>query len=83
MRVSLSSSFRVGNDAEGTLEVQAETIAQLMACLADKFPNLREVLSSDVAVSIDGQIYRDDWTQTIPSGAEVYLIPRIEGGLAC
>ena len=80
MRVSLSSSFRVGNDAEGTLEVQAETIAQLMACLADKFPNLREVLSSDVAVSIDGQIYRDDWTQTIPSGAEVYLIPRIEGG---
>ena len=80
MRVSLSSSFRVGNDAEGTLEVQAETIAQLMACLADRLPNLREVLSSDVAVSIDGQIYRDDWTQTIPSGAEVYLIPRIEGG---
>jgi molybdopterin converting factor small subunit len=80
MRVSLSSSFRVGNDAEATFEVQAETIAQLMACLADKFPNLREVLSSDVAVSIDGQIYRDDWTQTIPVGAEVYLIPRIEGG---
>jgi len=80
MRVSLSSCFRVGNDAEATLEVQAETIAQLMACLADRFPNLREVLSSDVAVSIDGQIYRDDWTQTIPSGAEVYLIPRIEGG---
>ena len=80
MRVSLSSPFRVGNDAEATLEVQAETIAQLMACLADRFPNLREVLSSDVAVSIDGQIYRDDWTQTIPSGAEVYLIPRIEGG---
>jgi len=80
MRVSLSSSLRVGNDTEGTLEVQAETIAQMMACLADKFPNLRDVLSSDVAVSIDGQIYRDDWTQTIPSGAEVYLIPRIEGG---
>ena len=80
MRVSLCCSFRVGNEAEGTLEVQAETIAQLMACLADRFPNLREVLSSDVAVSIDGQIYRDDWTQTIPSGAEVYLIPRIEGG---
>ena len=80
MRVSLSSSFRVGNDAESTLEVQAETIAQLMVSLAEKFPNLREVLSSDVAVSIDGQIYRDDWTQTIPSGAEVYIIPRIEGG---
>ena len=80
MRVSLSSSFRVVTDAEATLEVQAETIAQLMACLADRFPNLREVLSSDVAVSIDGQIYRDDWTQAIPSGAEVYLIPRIEGG---
>jgi len=60
--------------------VQAETIAQMMEYLAEKFPNLRDVLQTDVAVSIDGQIFRDDWTQTIPSGAEVYLIPRIEGG---
>ncbi len=60
--------------------MQAETIAQMMEYLAEKFPNLRDVLQTDVAVSIDGQIFRDDWTQTIPSGAEVYLIPRIEGG---
>ncbi|MFQ3346723.1 MAG: molybdopterin synthase sulfur carrier subunit [Candidatus Azotimanducaceae bacterium] len=80
MRVSLSSSFRVGNDVEASLDVQAETIAQMMEYLAEKFPNLRDVLQTDVAVSIDGQIFRDDWTQTIPSGAEVYLIPRIEGG---
>ena len=79
MRVSLSSSFRVGNDVEASLDVQAETIAQMMEYLAEKFPNLRDVLQTDVAVSIDGQIFRDDWTQTIPSGAEVYLIPRIEG----
>jgi molybdopterin synthase sulfur carrier subunit len=80
MRVSLSSSFCVGNDVEASLDVQAETIAQMMEYLAEKFPNLRDVLQTDVAVSIDGQIFRDDWTQTIPSGAEVYLIPRIEGG---
>ena len=80
MRVSLSSSFRVGNDAEATFEVKVETIAQLMAHLSDKYPNLREVLANDVAVSIDGQIFRDDWTQAIPNSAEVFLISRIEGG---
>jgi molybdopterin converting factor small subunit len=80
MRVSLSSSFRVGNDAEATFEVKVETITQLMAHLSHKYPNLREVLANDVAVSIDGQIFRDDWTQAIPNSAEVFLIPRIEGG---
>jgi molybdopterin converting factor small subunit len=80
MRVRLSSSLRVDSDAETSFDVQAETIAQLITDLSEKFPQLRKVLAGDVAVSIDGQIYRDDWTQTIPANAEVYIIPRIEGG---
>jgi molybdopterin converting factor small subunit len=80
MRVRLSSSLRVDSDAETSFDVQAETIAQLITDLSEKFPQLRKVLAGDVAVSIDGQIYRDDWTQTIAANAEVYIIPRIEGG---
>ena len=80
MRVSLSSTFQLADGPGSTVEVQAETIAEMMASLIDRYPGFQQLLDRGVAVSIDGQIFRDDWTQPIPSGAEVFLIPRIEGG---
>ena len=80
MRVSLSSTFQLTDGPGSTVEVQAETIAEMMASLTDRYPGFQELLDRGVAVSIDGQIFRDDWTQPIPAGAEVFLIPRIEGG---
>jgi molybdopterin converting factor small subunit len=80
MQVSLSSTFQLTDGPGSTVEVQAETIAEMMASLTDRYPSFQELLDRGVAVSIDGQIFRDDWTQPIPSGAEVFLIPRIEGG---
>ena len=80
MQVSLSSTFQLTDGHGSTVEVQAETIAEMMASLTDRYPSFQQLLDRGVAVSIDGQIFRDDWTQPIPSGAEVFLIPRIEGG---
>lgn len=80
MRVSLSSTFQLADGPGSTVEVQAETIAEMMVSLTDRYPSFQQLLDRGVAVSIDGQIFRDDWTQPIPSGAEVFLIPRIEGG---
>ena len=51
-----------------------------MQALLLRYPDLQEHLDRGVAVSINGQIFRDDWTVAIPNDAEVYLIPRIEGG---
>ena len=80
MQVSLSSTVQLTDGPGSTVEVQAETIAEMMASLTDRYPSFQQLLDRGVAVSIDGQIFRDDWTQPIPSGAEVFLIPRIEGG---
>ncbi len=80
MRVSLSSTFQLADGPGSTLDVQAETIAEMMASLIDRYTDFAALLERGVAVSINGQIYRDDWTQAIPANAEVYLIPRIEGG---
>lgn len=80
MRVSLSSTFQLADGPGSTLDVQAETIAEMMASLTDRYTDFAALLERGVAVSINGQIYRDDWTQAIPANAEVYLIPRIEGG---
>ena len=80
MRVSLSSTFQLADGPGSTLDVQAETIAEMMASLTDRYTDFAALLERGVAVSINGQIYRDDWTQAIPANAEVFLIPRIEGG---
>ncbi|MEC7990330.1 MAG: MoaD/ThiS family protein, partial [Pseudomonadota bacterium] len=79
MRVSFSSMIRVGDGPE-SIEVGAESVAELMQALLLRYPDLQEYLDRGVAVSINGQIFRDDWTVAIPNDAEVYLIPRIEGG---
>ena len=80
MRVSLSSTFELDGGLGGSVYVNAETIADIMATLIDRYPSFQQLLDSGIAVSINGQIYRDDWTQPIPADAEVFLIPRIEGG---
>ena len=79
MRVSFSSMIRVGDSPE-SIEVGAESVAELIQALLLRYPDLQEHLDRGVAVSINGQIFRDDWTVAIPNDAEVYLIPRIEGG---
>ena len=80
MQVSLSSTFQLTDGPGSTVEVQAETLAEMMGSLTDRYPSFQQLLDRGVADSIYGQIFRDDWTQPIPSGAEVFLIPRIEGG---
>lgn len=80
MRVSLSSTFDLDGGLGGSIELHAETIADVMATMIDRYPNFQQQLDRGVAVAIDGQIYRDDWTQPIPADAQVFLIPRIEGG---
>lgn len=80
MRVSLSSTFQLADGLGSTLDVQAETIAEMMALLTDRYTEFAALLERGIAVSINGQIFRDDWTQAIPADAEVFLIPRIDGG---
>ena len=79
MQVSFSSMIRVG-DGPQTIDVQASSIDELMQVLLLRYPDLQSHIDRGVAVSINGQIFRDDWTMAIPEDAEVYLIPRIEGG---
>jgi len=63
-----------------SVDVEAATIRELMTRLTDRYPGLANHLDDGIAVSIDGEIYRDHWNEKIPAGAEVFLLPRIPGG---
>jgi molybdopterin converting factor small subunit len=52
----------------------------LLQNIAREYPSLHKRIEQRVAVAIDGNIYRDDWDQQIPEGAEVVLLSRIAGG---
>ena len=67
-------------DNQKQLTVEADTIRELLRKLQDRYPGLSEPIKNEVAVVIDGVIFRDDWSQKIEKNAEVYLMRRLAGG---
>lgn len=63
-----------------SISVEAKTIRELYRVLIDQYPGMEPHIKRGVAVAIDGKIYRDQWDTELPSGAEIYLMPRVPGG---
>ena len=63
-----------------SISVQATTIRELFRVLIDKYPGMEPHIKRGVAVSINGQIYRDQWDTVLPNDVEIYLMPRVPGG---
>jgi len=78
--VWLFGGLRDAVDGAETVRVEGKTIRELLQNLGREYPPLRERIEQGVAIAIDGVIYRDDWEQPIPEGAEVGLLSRIAGG---
>ena len=67
-------------DNQSKLQVEARTIRELLRKLEERYQGLRAPIKNEVAVVIDGVVYRNDWSQEIPDGAEVFLMRRLAGG---
>ena len=80
VQVSLTGSFRAAMGGAASVEVEADTIRELFARLLERYPALQDHLDEGIAVSINGEIYRDEWGKAIPANADVFLLPRIQGG---
>jgi molybdopterin converting factor small subunit len=78
--VRLFGGLRDAVDGAESVLAEGTTIRELLRNLGREYPGLRERIGQGVAVTIDGDIYRDDWDQLIPEGAEVGLLSRIAGG---
>ena len=63
-----------------TVSLEAATIRELFRKLEERYPKTQPFIEQGISVSIDGVIYRDSWEKKLPNGAEIYLLPRIEGG---
>ena len=60
--------------------MDAGTIRELLRKLVERYPRMQSHVDDGVAVSINGEIFRDNWGESIPEGAEIFVLPRIQGG---
>ena len=80
MQVSVSGTLRLAVGGASAIDIEASTIRELLNRLLVRYPQMQTNLDEGIAVAINGDIYRDDWSQAIPVDADVVLIPRIKGG---
>lgn len=80
LEVQVSGSLRTAVSGAASIKVEAATIRELMNYLIAHYPAMQSRIDEGVAVSINGNIFRDNWSETIPEDAEVFLMPRLAGG---
>ena len=78
--VELFAGLRDAVDGAKSVQVEGATIRELLQNIEREYPSLHNRINQGIAVAINGDIYRDDWEQPIPEGAEVMLLTRIAGG---
>ena len=80
LEVNLSGSMRDAANGAASVNVEAATIRELLRKMSDRYPRMSAEIERGIAVSINGRIFRDSWSEELPTGAEVFLLPRLEGG---
>jgi len=80
LKVCLSGPLKAAADGAASVSISAATIRELLRELSEQYPGMQNQLDDGIAVSVNGQIFRDNWSKKIPAGAEIFLLPRIQGG---
>ena len=80
MKIAVTGLLRGAVGGAASIDIEAATIRELMRKLAERYPKVEGHLDAGIAVAINGEIFRDNWGEAIPAGAEVVLMPRINGG---
>jgi molybdopterin converting factor small subunit len=79
-KVTVWSSLKQHTGGAAQLEIEADTVMDLLARLGETYPGLQPQLKRGVSVSIDGLIFREGWLQPLRPDSEVFLLPRMQGG---
>ena len=61
-------------------QVEAKDLRGVIKAMDKLFPGLGEHLEEETTVAIDGELHEIAYGQPVKPGAEVFFIPKIEGG---
>lgn len=80
-RVVFTTGFsRRYTGGQKEFDIVATTLRDVIKEMDRRFPGLGEVLEEETGVAIDGDMHEVGYFQPVRPGAEVFFIPRIEGG---
>ena len=60
--------------------VEAANLRGVIKAMDAMFPGLAHALEEETTVAINGELHETGYFQLVPDDAEVFFIPRIEGG---
>ena len=69
LEVNLSGSMRDAANGAASVNVEAATIRELLRKMSERYPRMSDEIERGIAVSINGRIFRDSWSEEIPTGA--------------
>jgi len=61
-------------------DVEAKTMRDVIGAMDKMFPGLGHHLEEETTLAINGEFHETGLFQPVPPNAEVFFIPRIEGG---
>jgi hypothetical protein len=80
-RVVFTSGFaRRYTEGVREFEVEATNLRGVLKAMDALYPGLMEHLEEETTVAINGELHETGYFQAVPPGAEVFFIPRLEGG---
>jgi molybdopterin converting factor small subunit len=80
VKVVLWGGLRNLADGESEFEFPAPTIQHVFRHLIEQYPGLEPELEHNVSVAVDGQVFRDSLFVPIDENAEVFILPKLQGG---
>ncbi|MEM8751402.1 MAG: MoaD/ThiS family protein [Pseudomonadota bacterium] len=78
--VQLFASLRPFADDRAEVEVEAKTVGEVLARLAEKHPGLAPRIEAGVSVAVDGRVIASGLTEPVKPDSEVVIMERIKGG---
>jgi hypothetical protein len=80
-RIVFTSGFaRRYTEGVREFEVEAVNLRGVLKAMDALYPGLAHHLEEETTVAINGEYHETGYFQAVPPGAEVFFIPRIEGG---
>jgi molybdopterin synthase sulfur carrier subunit len=80
VKVILWGGLRDRAEGNSEFDFAASTIRDVFLRLTQDYPRLATELETNVSVAVDGQIYRDSLFVPLHEDAEVFILPKLQGG---
>ena len=78
--VVIPSGLREHCDGLERVEVEAESVRNVLKAMEVRFPGFRAQLGENAAVAIDGEVFQDPLYEAVGPNSVVHFLPALSGG---